>query len=451
MSRRSLRALPVFWQVLILLVAAVVIAQAAGFLLLFVNPPPRPQFNRLFEVAGTLAGERRDASDHDRELDVRLQQAAPAPRPRMVSDAPLTHLLAQRLGRRDDQVRLFFEPDRSDGSPPFRRRSREPFSVRHGETIFFTPLIAAVETPRGWRIAETPPPPLIAPWQRRMILWLLVSAIALIPLAWWFAGALSRPIRSFAEAADRLGADPQAPGLVEEGPAELRVAAHALNRMQARLADYVGERTTMIGAIAHDLRTPLARIAFRIEEAGEPMREKVLADVEQMRAMLAATIGFVRNTGAKGERVPVRLDALLGAIIDQDRDLGRAVELAGTVALTIQGDPLGLERMFQNLIDNGLAYGERVEVSMRGDGTAARVEIADHGPGLAEEMLSRAFQPFVRGDPSRNRTTGGIGLGLTIAQTIAEDHGGFIELRNRDGGGLVAICSLPLMPPSART
>ncbi len=445
MSRASLRGLPVFWQLLAMLIAAVIFAQLAGIVALFVNPPPRPQFNRIDEIADTLAGSARPSVDRDHDLNllVSKQATAPTPRPRMINEPQLTHGLAERLGKPDAQVRLYFEPDRP-GREPFRHWPRRPVFQRHGETIFFTPLIAAVEGPQGWRIAQTPPAPLIAPWQRRMILWLLISVIALVPLAWWFARALTRPIRSFAAAADRLGADPLAPALVEEGPAELRTAAHALNRMQSRLADYVGERTRMIGAIAHDLRTPLARIAFRIEEVQEPVREKVLGDVEQMRAMLAATIGFVKSTEGDRMRVPVDLAALAAAMVEQDRDLGRDVSLAESGPAQVLGDPLGLERLLQNLIDNGVAYGGAVRVSVRTEENVAIVSIADNGPGMPVDLLERAFQPFVRGDPSRNRATGGIGLGLTIARTIAENHGGTVTLVNRAGGGLEAVLRLPL-------
>lgn len=438
-------ALPVFWQTLLLVVATLVIAQVTGVALLLLAPPPRPDYNRMSDIVAALTGTPdREPDERQRPLLVHAAPGPPPPRPGMVADAGFVHGLAQRLGRPDGEVRLYFEPERRGERPFGYRHMRRPFFVRGREPLFFTPLIAGVATPRGWRVAESPPPPLVPAWQRRMMLWLAVSVVALIPLAGLFARRISRPIGRFAAAADRLGGDPQAPPIPEEGPAELRVTARALNRMQARLADYVGERTAMIGAIAHDLRTPLARIAFRIEGAPEPLREKVLADVEQMRAMLAATIGFVRNTERAGARVPVDLAPLLAAIVEQDRDLGRAVTLGEVAPLAVLGDPLALERLVQNLIDNGIAYGGAVEVSLAREGATAVVRIADRGPGLSPEMLARAFQPFVRGDPSRNRATGGIGLGLTIARTLAEDHGGTLTLANRAEGGLEAVLRLPV-------
>ena len=443
------RGVPVFWSTLLLLVASLVVAQAVGFALLFIAPPPRPDFNRMSDIVAALSGTpvahvRAGAGDdRERELTVRRSAMEPAGYPAMTSDPAFTAALAERLSVPVDRVRLLFEPDRR-GGPFGRRGGRRPVGMHDGEPLFFTPLVAGVHDARGWRIAETGAPPLIAPWQRRMMLWFAASLLLLLPLAWGFARAITRPISRFADAADRLGADPQAPALPDDGPAELRVTAHALNRMHARLAEYIGERTSMIGAIAHDLRTPLARIAFRIETAPEPMREKVLADVEQMRAMLSATIGFVRSTEASGERVTVDLADVLAGIVAEECDTGRPVALGRLAPAQVTGDPLALHRLFQNLVDNGVVYGNQVEVSLREEAGHAAVIVADRGPGMTRDLLGRAFQPFVRGDPSRNRATGGIGLGLTIARAITEDHGGTLVLANRDGGGLEARCTLPL-------
>lgn len=448
MAAVRLGRLPVFWQTLLLLLAALVVAQMVGFLLLFVAPPPRPDFNRLSDIAATLAGHPLDERGHDEEqrerrLLLSRTGASPTAGGEMVAERQFTRALAARLGRPERDVRLFFAPDRGDR---FSNPHRRPSVVnRDGDPLFFTALVAAVAEPGGgWRVAATPSPPLLAPWQRRQLLWFAVSALALAPLAWVFARALTQPIRRFADAADRLGADPQAPPIAEEGPAELRTTARALNGMQARLAGYVGERTAMVAAIAHDLRTPLARIAFRIEAAPEPLRDKVVADVEQMRAMLSATIGFARTVGASGPRARVDLAALLAAIAEQDRDLGRPVAFSRAAPAEVSGDPLALERLVQNLIDNGIAYAGAVELSLAHEGGRAAVTVADRGPGLPAELLARVFQPFVRGDPSRNRATGGIGLGLSIARTIAEDHGGTLTLANRTGGGLEARLTLPL-------
>lgn len=433
-------SLPVFWQTLALLLLSLLVVQAVGVGLLFLLPPPRPDFNRLSDVSAALAG---NAPHEEREqaLTVSLASVPPPMPPGLTADPALARQLARRLGVGTAAVRLYGERERGPGFPFAHRTHRDP--ARWREPILFGSLVAAVAVEGGWRVASTPPPPLVAPWQRRVMLWFALSALALAPLAWSFARTISRQIRRFAEAADRLGADPRAPPLGEEGVAELRTAARAFNRMQGRLAEHVAERTAMIGAIAHDLRTPLARIAFRVEPAAEPIRERVLADVAQMQAMISATIGFVRSTGGPAERIRVDLAGLLRALGEQDRDLGRAVVLRGIDAATVLGDPIALQRLIQNLVDNALAYAGAVELALGVEGGRAVLLVADRGPGLPTELIERVFQPFARADPSRNRATGGIGLGLTIARAIAEDHGGTLTLANRDGGGLEAELRLP--------
>jgi signal transduction histidine kinase len=435
----------VYWQTLALLLLSLAVAQAVGMAMLFVLPAPRPDFNRLSDVAAALSGTqpvREEWQQREKALRTKVLPAAPEVPSGLVSETSLTHMLATRLNVGDTNVRLYFQPDMS--TVPWGRRRQNRVPMRLKEPFFFGRLVAAYQTPGGWRVAATPPPPLISEWQRRILIWFAAGAVALVPLAWSFARALSRQIRRFADAADRLGTDPNAPPVLEEGAAELRVAARALNRMQQRIADYLSERTAMVGAIAHDLRTPLARIAFRIEAAPEPMREKVLADVDQMQAMISATMQFMRSASTPIERTTVDFAQLITAIVEQDRDLGRPVTRGSVAPALVNGDPLALERLVQNLIGNGISYGGAVEVSLERAGNEAQLRVADRGPGLAAEMLERVFQPFARGDPSRNRETGGIGLGLTIARSVAEDHGGRLTLANRAGGGLEALLRLPL-------
>lgn len=442
-SNKLSRGLPIFWQTLLLLFASLVVSQIVSIGLLLTLAPPRPDFNRLSDVAEILAGRPPDQEGRERALAVYTRPRPPDPGDDMTSEPRFTDRLADRIGVSPDRVRLYFEPDQRGGFPFDRRRDHGRVPIRRGEPIFFNTVVAALDTGSGWRVVRTPPRPAIGPWQRRAILWFLVSALAILPFAWAFARRLTRPIRRFADAADRLGGDPLAPPVPIEGPAELRVTAHALNRMQKRLADYVSERTAMVLAIAHDLRTPLARIAFRIEGAPDEVREKVQADIEQMRAMIADTIGFVRGTADAADRRPLDLAALLATIVEQDREMGRLVDFDGPGPVPIEGDAVALARLFQNLIDNGLSYGQVVHIGLSRQAGQALVLVTDEGPGLPEAMLERVFEPFERGDPSRSRATGGVGLGLTIARKIAEEHGGALSLRNRPGGGLEARCSLP--------
>ena len=465
--------LSIFWQTLLLLLASIAVVFVVSMGLFLTSPPPRPDFNSLSDIAEALSGRRLartppwqwsmmrhrhaphvatrradpgsdpDERQRERRLSVVLLPAPPLPDRDMVSAAAFTARLADQIGVPTDRVRLYFEPDQRSNMP-FRMHGDRRVIVRRGEPIFFDTVVAGLETDRGWRVVRTPPRAWLAPWQKRILMLFGISILSVIPFAWIFARALARPIRRIADAADRMGANPQAPLITEEGPAELRVTAHALNRMQQRLSAYLAERTNMIGAIAHDLRTPLARIAFRIEGAPDEMREKVQADIEQMRAMIAATISFVRDTASISIVEPVSLGTLLGDLVRGEQEVGRPVRLGAIEPLLVSGDPMALRRLFQNLIDNGVAYGGGVEITLVRAGEDAEVRIGDRGPGLATKALEAMFQPFERGEPSRNRATGGIGLGLSIARAIAQEHGGSLVLVNRAGGGLEAICRLPV-------
>lgn len=466
--------LSIFWQTLLLLLASVAVVFVVTVGLFLTAPSPRPDFNSMTDIAEALAGRKMprvrqwhvvtmpgergermrleprgprpdpDERQRERRLSVVSLPSEPQPGPDMVSSDAFTARLARQIGVPSDRVRLYFEPDQRSNMP-FRRSDERRVIMRRGEPIFFDTVIAALRNGDGsWQVVRTPPRAWIAPWQKRVLVLFGLSVLAMIPFAWIFARALTRPIRRIADAADRMGANPQAPLITEEGPAELRVTAHALNQMQQRLSAYLTERTNMIGAIAHDLRTPLARIAFRIEGVPDDIREKVQGDIEQMRAMIAATISFVRDTGGVSIVEPISLDVLLADLAQGEVEMDRPVRLGELAPLMVSGDPVALRRMIQNLIDNGVTYGGGVEISLVRVGQEAELRIADRGPGLAPGALETMFRPFERGEPSRNRATGGIGLGLSIARAIAQEHGGSLLLANRAGGGLEAICRLPI-------
>jgi signal transduction histidine kinase len=468
------RGVPIFWQTLMLLIAGVAVVQCVSFVTFLSLPPPRSDFNRLSDIAESLSGreidprpwrsrhyhdrspdrpsagrtgdrQRGDRPMRERALAVSMSPAAPMGDPEMVSEDRFTERLADQMDVPVERVRLFFQPDQRSNMPFNRRRSDREVVVRRGEPLFFNTVVAGLQVDNGWRIVRTPPRDWLAPWQKRMLLLFTLGAIAVIPGAWWFARRLTRPIRRIAEAADLMGSNRGAPRIVEEGPAELRMTAHALNRMQESLSAYLAERTNMIGAIAHDLRTPLARIAFRIEGAPDELREKVQGDIEQMRAMIAATISFVRDSARISTVETVQLADLLRRLCDEEQELGRPVTPGPLEPVSVLGDRMALSRLFQNLIDNGVAYGGGVEIMVQTVGKNAEIRISDRGPGLPAASIEQMFKPFERGDPSRNRTTGGIGLGLSIARAIAQEHGGTLILANREGGGIDAICHLPAL------
>ncbi|HEV8443013.1 MAG TPA: ATP-binding protein, partial [Steroidobacteraceae bacterium] len=251
----------------------------------------------------------------------------------------------------------------------------------------------------------------------------------------------------FAQGAERLGMDPHAPQLPPSGPPEMQSAIDSFNAMQSRITRLLEERSQMIGAIAHDLRTPLMRLSFRLDGLESPLKEKVESDIHEMKLMISAALDFLRDQAARRSRERLDLRLLVESVIDDQADVGHDVtlmEAESAAAVLIEGDPVALRRLLVNVVDNALKYGERARVRLRIQGRHACIEVDDDGPGIPESLQQRVFDPFFRAESSRNRETGGIGLGLTTVRAIALDHGGGIELRNRKEGGLRVVVSLPL-------
>jgi signal transduction histidine kinase len=294
-----------------------------------------------------------------------------------------------------------------------------------------------------WMVAQNPRREQDYDWLRFILMSFVGATLLLIPLALLFARRLGAPISSFAEAAERLGRDPNSPLLAEEGPGELRQAARSFNTMQDRLRKFVAGRTLMLAAISHDLRTPLQRMRFRIDALPDDERAALLADIEEMEAMVASTLAFSRDEASPGERESLDLGALVSSICDEASDQGGATQCSVDERVVVNGDPVRLKRALSNLVSNALKYAGAAEVRVTRQPGAALVEIADRGPGIPEERIEEMFQPFRRLEPSRSRATGGFGLGLTIARTIARAHGGDVTLTQRPGGGLMAKLALP--------
>jgi signal transduction histidine kinase len=200
----------------------------------------------------------------------------------------------------------------------------------------------------------------------------------------------------------------------------------------------------MVGAIAHDLRTPLTRLRFRIEGLPEEQRIKMSADIDQMEAMISAALTFVRDTSQPAQRRRLELSSLLESLCDEMAETGAATEIETGDKVVLEGDPMALRRLFANLLDNAVKFGGRARARVSRVGATAVVEIDDDGPGIPPTDRERVFEPFYRREPSRSRNTGGAGLGLAIVRSIARGHGGDVDLVNRTGGGLTARVQLPL-------
>lgn len=255
---------------------------------------------------------------------------------------------------------------------------------------------------------------------------------------------LTRPLTGFAAASKELYRSKAAVLVPEDGPREVRALAVAFNDMQRRIGRLIDDRTQALAAVSHDLKTPITRLRFRLEEvADSDARAAIAADLDEMERMLDQTLAYLRGDRADEEFKSIDVVAVLETIVDDASDRGHAVTLTGADHVSIPGRRLALKRAFGNLIDNALKYGREARIAVEDRSETVVVSIRDRGPGIAPEDVERALAPFVRLEPSRNQETGGFGLGLTIAQAIVEGHGGQLTLANHDTGGLVVSVSLP--------
>ena len=368
-------------------------------------------------------------------------RARPRPRSGVAFGVPGGSPPPFSTGPREDIPSQQLNGGGSGSSLPFETSRQLNFLV---DRLNFDPFSASLKLPDGrWATVE-PPRSLISPWQMRLLMSLLISMLILAPIVWLLAQRLTQPIRVFAEAAKRLGADPDAAPLKPTGPTEVRTAIGAFNDMQASLRDHMRKRTQTIAAIAHDLRTPLTRIRFRVEQAPPKLRDRMVADVEEMDALIGQAMSFVRGETQTESRETLDLDALARDCASGFSETGAAVLFDGGGPLEVEGDPASLRRAVANLIDNAVKYTDAGRVRTFALDGQAVISVEDDGPGLPEDELEAVFEPFARGERSRNRETGGAGLGLSVARQAARAGGGDVTLINRPEGGLVAILTLPL-------
>lgn len=275
-------------------------------------------------------------------------------------------------------------------------------------------------------------------------LWLGVTVTIILLVSVWAAHRMTKPLRQFASAADALGLDVRAPPLPEHGSREMRRATRAFNGMQGRIRRLVDDRTMMLAAISHDLKTALTRLRLRAEFIDdEEQQAKALADLEEMQAMLEATLSFARDDAAEETPTALDLASMLQSLCADHADAGHDAAYIGPDRLRFRGRPVALRRVFANLIDNAVRYGTSAEVDAVDEGGTVKVRIADSGPGIPEDRRDDVFRPFYRLESSRNRETGGTGLGLAVARSIVHRHGGEILLDRHVSGGLLVEVILP--------
>ncbi len=438
------RGSSLFSRILLLLATTIVVMQSLTAAIVFSLPPPLPNLYRLSEIAQAL---RQGAPPGSRLTLTRVAKVA-RPWERSGADMELARQqLAAILGVSPDDIVLYVRGIRL---PPERQIVAQldrslGAAGREGDGFLVGDFVVGVRQADGrWSVMRPLEPRSPTEWPRYILLWLLLTGGFAVALAAGFAQQLSRPIKGFAVAAERLGRNPSAQKIDIAGPAEIRMAARALNDMQDRLDRYIRDRTQMVGAIAHDLRTPLTRMRFATEALPGGQRSRFEGNILEMEAMIDSTLAFVRDAASRAEQGPLDLWGLVDLVVTEQADAGRCAEInAPSGVIVVLGDLISLRRLFGNLVDNAVKFGERARVCVTERGQDCVVDIDDDGPGVPLSELARVFEPFYRGEWSRSRETGGIGLGLAVARSIARAHGGDVELINRESG-LRARVTLPL-------
>ncbi|MCV3243444.1 ATP-binding protein [Mesorhizobium sp. ZC-5] len=288
----------------------------------------------------------------------------------------------------------------------------------------------------------------LQPSNRRLWRWLIpmaASGILVLIVVAIVVHRITRPLSELAHAAERIGRGEDVHRLRAKGPVEVRDTMTAFNIMQQRLTQFVRDRTQMLAAVSHDIRTPLTSLRLRVEmvDDGE-LRTAMVRTIDEMRQMIEATLNFARDDANDEEARSVDLVALLEAAADDLAANGHQISVPVSDRVPIRCHPLQLKRAVTNLLDNALRYGGGAEIGVNVVEDIIIITIDDNGPGIAESELTAVFDPFVRLDNSRSTETGGVGLGLATARSIVKSHGGDLTLLNRPIGGLRAQIRLPV-------
>jgi signal transduction histidine kinase len=383
-----------------------------------------------------------------------IDSVAPGQRPDIARAASDQAFTAQWLPRREDaRVPVIDDPQFSEGATFLRKQLGRPEArieaFEPGDWPADQPdrryavLIQLADdswvefsvASRSWGLKE---------WMRNLIIigLILLSTFIVALIA---TRHLATPLERFAEGARRFGVDFRAPPIPVVGPHEIRQAILAFNAMQAQLQHFVQDRTQMLAAISHDLRAPLTRMRLRgefIDDAEQQSR--LFRDVDEMQAMVNSALEFFRDEARLEHATAFDLAELLHTVVDDFKDAGTEVSFEGAPRFVYMGRPIGIKRALVNLIDNASKYGSEPGVQLKAFMDRVEIRVHDRGPGIAPQFHEQVFAPFFRIEGSRNKNTGGVGLGLSAARATVLEHGGTLTLRNRRGGGLEVKVSLPL-------
>ena len=448
-------------QLLIPLLAALILAQAVS-LALFVDE--RRQAVRVAlggEVAGRIANLVRLLEATPDGAEPAILQSASSPFARFsVDDAAsasgrdgdferrMVAIIRTDLGEMDRPVQALSDraPKRMARQWPgagMHSRMRDMHRRHMGRDQMALSVSVALEDGRWLNAAYNfHRPPLQTAWPS--IIATLLAATGIFVVVVWAVQRISRPMRVLASNADRLGRGDDPEPLATEGPSEIRRVINAFNVMQERVNRHVGERTQMLAALGHDLRSPLTAMRLRVELIDDPeMRERLSSSIDEMQTMVEMTLSYAKGVGADEPTESADLRRMAKDIAEEIQLNGNMVEIAEGEPVLMSVRPVAIKRALRNLIENAVNYGNTARVSFEASETETRVFVDDDGPGLAEAELSRVFEPFYRLEASRSRETGGVGLGLAVSRAVARAHGGDVTLMNRDGNGLRAKLSLP--------
>jgi signal transduction histidine kinase len=344
----------------------------------------------------------------------------------------------------------------SDTLPPVREGrgdgARQSPTSEEDRAARFRSLLLAVQIPDGtWvngqlLIPRPAQPPVLRLLGATLLLYLVLLGALIMVLR-----RLLSPLRELTEAAQRFRGAGEMKPVTPRGPADIRRAIAAFNAMGGRVGGLLAEKDRMLGAIGHDLRTPLASLRIRAESMEPPEeRERVIATIEEMTVLLDDTLSLARSGRSKEPARPLDVAALADAVVEEFRELGHDVALEESVRAVACVRPNLVRGAIRNLIDNAVKYAGSARVAVVMQGERVMIDVLDSGPGIPEAQLEHVQEPFVRLEESRSRATGGSGLGIALSRAAAQVHGGELELSNRDGGGLRARLCLPRGEPAAR-
>ena len=458
-------------QVLLAMAAALLIAQAISTTLLYRAAEQRRETAIMHSVAfQLLTGAERSTRErramrrmhgemrhHDSALPRRLP-----PRLRYSeSDASPMEPSERRLPKREEALRSILQAQgiaiadlvvtvRPFASDPGVRdaAARFPLIERRMRELPHDILVAGLRQQGSdtWQVARIPVPPRDRAMMRTLVLQTLILFLVLVGLVYLVLRRITRPLAALAESTRRFaGAGAPEPPLDPTGPDDVRHLIEAHNAMQSRIGSMLDEKDVMLGAIGHDLKTPLAALRVRIESVeDEGARGKMAQTIEDITRTLDEILSLARVGRSDTPAETVELGALAASVVEEFEDLGDPVTLESHQRIASSVRLTWLKRGLRNLVTNALRYGGSARVTLLRDGEEVVLRVDDDGPGIPADRIAAMLEPFTRGEASRNRGTGGAGLGLTLARAVAEQHGGILVLANRPEGGLRAEIRLPL-------